>query len=66
MNTLNLVEKVKQQNLNQLQISLAKEETTYIMVFPEWLSVGDSKKSDANLHEGSTHNKTINFIFLTC
>lgn len=56
-NTLNLVEEVKQQNLNQLQTSLAKEKTTYIMVFPEWLSVGDSEESDANLNEEeSTQN----------
>lgn len=36
------------------------------MVFPEWLSVGDSEESDANLNEEGTTHKTINLIFLTC
>lgn len=49
------------QNPCHLQVSLAKAKTTYIMMFPEWLSVGDSEESDANLHEENTHNKAVNF-----
>lgn len=38
---------------------LNKAKITYIMMFPEWLPVGNSEESDSNLYDKNTH-KTVN------